>query len=307
MDQSLIVFVMVVDKQNFTRAAEALHMTQPAVSQYIQTLERAVGARLLERSNKYVRLTKAGEIVYHHAQEIIRMNARMQYLVDELMNTAQGNLSIGASYTYGEYVLPHVIGKMRVQYPLIQPSITIGNTQEIERLVIRNQLDVGIIEGEFQHDHLYIESFADDEMVIVAPPNHHLAGKPQVDLSELQQEIWILREEGSGTREAAERMFAQFQFSPSHMMDFGSTQIIKESVEAGLGISLLSQWVIQKELTLGTLKILNIRSLPVIRKFSFLTPSAVFETKATSVFLEILRGYSVKKLGSNKKSTDQVL
>lgn len=295
MDQSFIVFVMVVEKQNFTRAAEALHMTQPAVSQYIQTLERTVGAHLLERSNKYVRLTKAGEIVYHHAQEVIRLNNRMQYLVDELMNKAQGSLSIGASYTYGEYVLPHVIGKMRMRYPLIQPSITIGNTQEIERLVLRNQLDVGIIEWEFQHDHLYIESFADDEMYIVAPQNHRLAGKPQLDLSELQEDIWILREEGSGTREAAEKMFARFQFSPSHVMDFGSTQIIKESIEAGLGISLLSQWAIQKELALGTLKILEIRNLPVIRKFSFLTPSAVFETKATSVFLEILREYSVKE------------
>lgn len=295
MDQSFIVFVMVVEKQNFTRAAEALHMTQPAVSQYIQTLERTVGAHLLERSNKYVRLTKAGEIVYHHAQEMIRLNTRMQYLVDELMNKAQGSLSIGASYTYGEYVLPHVIGKMRMKYPLIQPSITIGNTQEIERLVLRNQLDVGIIEWEFQHDHLYIESFADDEMYIVAPQNHRLAGKPQLDLSELQEDIWILREEGSGTREAAEKMFARFQFSPSHVMDFGSTQIIKESLEAGLGISLLSQWAIQKELALGTLKILEIRNLPVIRKFSFLTPSAVFETKATSVFLEILREYSVKE------------
>ena len=286
---------MVAEKQNFTRAAEALHMTQPAVSQYIQTLERTIGARLLERSNKYVRLTKAGEIVCHHAQEMIRLNTRMQHLVDELMNTAQGNLSIGASYTYGEYVLPHVIGKMRIQYPLIQPSITIGNTQEIERLILRNQLDVGIIEGEFQHDHLYIEPFADDEMVIVAPQNHRLAGKPQVNFSELQEDIWILREEGSGTREAAEKMFAQFQFSPSSTMDFGSTQIIKESVEAGLGISLLSQWVIQKELTLGALKVLDIRNLPVIRKFSFLTPSAVFETKATSVFLEIMRGHSVKR------------
>lgn len=295
MDPSFIVFVMVAEKQNFTRAAEALHMTQPAVSQYIQTLERTVGARLLERSNKYVRLTKAGEIVYHHAQEMIRLNTRMQYLVDELMNKAQGSLSIGASYTYGEYVLPHVIGKMRMEYPLIQPSITIGNTQEIERLVLRNQLDVGIIEWEFQHDHLYIESFADDEMYIVAPQNHRLAGKPQLDLSELQEDIWILREEGSGTREAAEKMFARFQFSPSHVMDFGSTQIIKESIEAGLGISLLSQWAIQKELALGTLKILEIRNLPVIRKFSFLTPSAVFETKATSVFLEILREYSVKE------------
>ncbi|MFK4997235.1 LysR family transcriptional regulator [Bacillus sp. N9] len=113
MDQHLRVFVIVAEKQNFSRAAEELHMTQPAVSQYIRALEDKIGTRLLERTNKYVRLNKAGEIVYHHAKEIIGLHTKMQNLVDDLVNKVSGPLSIGASYTYGEYVLPHIIANLK--------------------------------------------------------------------------------------------------------------------------------------------------------------------------------------------------
>ena len=115
MDQSLLVFVTVAEKQSFTRAADALHMTQPAVSQYIQTLEKNLGVKLLDRNNKYVQLNKAGEIVFHHANEIIGLYTQMQTLLDDTMNKASGNLAIGASYTFGEYVLPHIVAYLQDQ------------------------------------------------------------------------------------------------------------------------------------------------------------------------------------------------
>lgn len=218
MDQQLLVFVTVAEKENFSRAAEELHMTQPAVSQYIQTLERMIGTRLLERSNKYVRLNKAGEIVYHHAKEILGLYTRLQNLVDDLMHTASGKLSIGASYTFGEYILPHIIAHMRDHYPLVEPTITIGNTKEIAELVMSHQLDIGIVEGEFQHEKLYIEPFAEDQMFIIVPANHQYANQEQIRLSELSEETWIVREVGSGTREAIEKMFTRFQFHPHNIM-----------------------------------------------------------------------------------------
>lgn len=136
MDRQLHVFVTVAEMENFSRAAEELHMTQPAVSQYIQSFERTMGTNLLERSNKFVRLNKAGEIVYHHAKEILGLYTKMHYLIDDLTNKTSGPLSIGASYTFGEYVLPHVIAKMHKKYPLIIPTITIGNTKEVANLVL---------------------------------------------------------------------------------------------------------------------------------------------------------------------------
>lgn len=291
MDQQLQVFVTVVEMGNFSRAAEKLHMTQPAVSQYIQSLERTMGIKLLERNNKFVRLNQAGEIVYHHAKEILGLYTKMHYLIDDLTSKTSGPLSIGASYTFGEYVLPQVIAKMHEKYPLITPSIMIGNTKEVAKLVLEHQLDVGIIEGDFQDKHLTIEPFAEDYMYLIASPKHRLIQKNgEINICELEEEMWIVRENGSGTREVTEKMFRMCNINPKKKLEFGSTQIIKESVEAGLGISLLSYWAVRKECSNGSLRIIKIKQLPIRRKFSIVLRSP-FQTKALSVFLELLREY----------------
>ncbi|GGG73556.1 LysR family transcriptional regulator [Paenibacillus radicis (ex Gao et al. 2016)] len=292
MDQSLLVFMTVAEKMNFTRAAEALHMTQPAVSQHIQSLESAMGTKLLERSNKYVRLNEAGEIVYRHGKEIAGLYASMQSLVNDLMNEASGTLAIGASYTFGEYALPHTIAYLQHHYPEIKPTITIGNTKEIAELVAGRQLDIGIIEGELQHGRLHVEPFAKDRMYIVASSAHPvLGGLEDVSIDFLRDQTWIVREEGSGTREATERMFSDIGLQSPATMEFGSTQIIKESVEAGLGITLLSHWAVRKEIKLGTLNRLTLKGQPVEREFSLVRIEDQLQTKALQVFLEILRAH----------------
>ncbi|KMY50307.1 LysR family transcriptional regulator [Peribacillus loiseleuriae] len=289
MDQHLLVFVTVVEKGNFSRAAEDLHMTQPAVSQYIQLLERSYGTKLLDRNNKYVRLNKAGEIVYYHAKEILGLYTKMQGIIDDLPNRASGPLSVGASYTFGEYVLPHFIARMHEQYPLIKPSITIGNTKEIAELVLKNQLDVGIIEGDFKNAELSIEAFAEDKMFVVAASHHHLVqGDRVVKISDLEKETWIIRELGSGTREVTEKVFQSMSIAPNDIMEFGSTQLIKESVESGLGLTILSHLAIRKELALDLLKIVQVIGSPFKRKFSIVLRTS-FKTKALEVFIDLLK------------------
>ncbi len=289
MDHRLQVFVTVVERENFSRAAEELHMTQPAVSQYIQSLERDMGIRLLERSNKYVHLNKAGKIVYHHAKEILNLYTKMQYFVDDLTKKASGRLPIGASYTFGEYVLPYIIADMHEQYPLIQPAISIGNTKDILALVKSHQVEVGIVEGEFIDDQFIVEPFATDSMVVFTSIKHHLAtGQAQVINKKLSEETWIVREDGSGTREATNKMFHELGIRPKNTLEFGSTQLIKEAVEAGVGISMLSKWAIRKEVKMGTLNILNIDGLPFTRQFSIITQTP-FQTKALEVFLQLLK------------------
>ncbi|MDQ0483188.1 LysR family transcriptional regulator [Guptibacillus hwajinpoensis] len=288
MDQPLNVFVTVVEKRNFSRAAEELHMTQPAVSQYIKNLEDSLGIKLLERSNRSVELNKAGEIVYHHAKELLNLYSKMNYLLDDLTNRASGKITIGASYTYGEYVLPHVIAKIRHNYPLITPSITIGNSTEIGDLVYSHQLDVGIIEGDYPARDMKVDDFTEDEMVIVAAPSH-----VQVENgSMLANEMWIVREAGSGTREATEKMWKQLEITPANTMAFGSTQLIKESVEAGIGISFLSRWTIRKELELGSLVVLTIPDFTYTRTFSILMRSP-FQTKVLELFLEHIHDHHI--------------
>lgn len=292
MDQRLEVFIKVIEKKNFSKAAEELHMTQPAVSQYIRSLEEATGVKLLERTNKYVRLNKAGEIVYHHAIEIKELYAKMNHLLDDLTNKASGSIAIGASYTFGEYLLPQIIAEVKEQFPDIKPTVTIGNTTTIAGLVLSHQLDVGIVEGHFKGvQELKTEPFAEDRMVVVASADHPLVQRVKpIKVAELIEETWILRELGSGTREASENVFKQFSIEPKSLMHFSSTQPIKAMVEAGMGISLVSEWAIQKELRYGDLKVLDVEGLPYTRDFSIVTRSP-FRTKALSTFLDLLKNH----------------
>ena len=288
MDQHLQVFIAVAERKSFSRAAEDLHMTQPAVSQYIRLFEENIGTKLLERTNKYVRLNRAGEIVYHHAKEITGLYTNMQNLVDDLVNKVAGPLHIGASYTFGEYVLPRIIAELQTKHPDIQPDLTIGNTAKIASLVTSHQLDIGIVEGNFKDKQLIIEDVAEDSMVIVASPDHLLikrGGTTEVKI--LEDEVWIVREQGSGTREATDKLFERLGLAPEKRMNFGSTQSIKEAVQVGLGISLLSHWAVKKELKNGDLKRIEGEGLPFKRKFSIIRKSP-FQTKALEVFIDLL-------------------
>ncbi|USK83411.1 LysR family transcriptional regulator [Peribacillus asahii] len=296
MDQLLSVFISVADKRNFSRAAEELHMTQPAVSQQIQQLEKHVGAKLLLRTNKSVQLTKAGEIVYLHAKEITGLYKRMSMLVNELNNEPTGPLKIGASYTFGEYVLPHILARMKNLFPNIFPSVQIGNTRDIAKAITSHEIDVGIVEGEISLRNIYIKSVSTDQMYIVAGGKYPIYFNKEVTRRQVEQENWIVREVGSGTREATETLFQSLQIRPSKLMEFGSTQLIKEAVEAGLGISYLSELTVKKERMLGTIQVLNVKGTPIKRNFSVITESVESHTKSMNLFIELIEKYLKNQL-----------
>lgn len=300
MDQSLVVFSEVADTRNFSRAAERLHMTQPAVSQHIKVLEERLKVRLLERNNKSVALTKAGEIVLHHAKEIGGLYRRMEEMVDELMHYTGGPLSIGASYTFGEYVLPLTLAALNTDYPDIRPTVLIGNTSDIAEKVRNRELDVGIVEGEEIGTGLVVEKLAEDEMYVASGARHPLADRSPVSKAELEGQTWLVREQGSGTRAAADKMFSELGLLPSRLMEMSSTQSIKETVEAGLGVTLQSRWALRKELGLGSLKLLDIEGLPFRRSFHVLMRNGDLRTRTMDVFLQTLRAVTGTMLSSQR-------
>lgn len=283
------VFLMVVEKKNFTRAAEALHMTQPAVSQQIKNLEKTLGVSLLERDNKQVQLNQAGEIVYQYGRQMLGLYTEMQTLLDDLQHKASGMLAIGASYTFGEYVLPHLVAHVAQTFPLITPKITIANTRRIANWVAEGELNIGIIDGEIEDERLVLEAFAQDELYIVGAAGHRLSGWDDVTPASLADETWIVREATSGTRAATQKVLTGLGVTPARQMEFGSTQIIKEAVAAGLGIALLSQYTLQRELTLGILQRLRLPNVSFERQFFFAVSKKQFRTKAVHVFIELLR------------------
>ena len=293
MDQQLVVFVTVAEEKNFTRAAERLHISQPGISQHIANLEQQLQVKLLDRNNKYVRLNRAGEVVYHHAKEILRIYDEMHRLLDDLKGSAHGPLLIGASFTFGEYVLPHLIAEFYDRYPKITPTIVIENTQMVITKVASGELDIGVIEGATIHDAtVEVEPLADDNVVVVASTQHRLANRSVVTANDMSDEHWIVREHGSGTREVTDYLFREYHIQPKSMVEYDSMQVIKESVEAGLGITLLSRWAVRRELKWQTLRELEFAGSPLHRQFSIAVRKSDFMTKTTVLFREFLREQS---------------
>lgn len=286
----LLVFVTVAEKKNFSRAAEALNLTQPAISQQIQSLEEFYGTKLFERTSKRVELTRAGEVLLPYAKEILNISAVAKGAVDDLVGKVTGKLTIGATFTIGEYILPLVLADYAKRFPDVEVSVLIANTEEIGEKALDHSIDIGLVEGRLVHRNLKLTPLMEDEMVLFAPANHPLVGQP-VTIAELSAEPYILRELGSGTRVVAEEVLASLGVHPAKVFSMGSTQSIKEAVEAGMGLAILSKWCIRKELQYSTLAQLSPTGFRFTRPLSVLERSGHFQTKAVEEFAALIRAF----------------
>lgn len=286
-DQLLKVFITVVELKNFTRAAEQLHMTQPAVSQSIKNLEERFGTILIERKNKEFFVNPAGELVYAIGKEINEKFRTMEVLVKELEHKPSGEVIIGASYTIGEYILPKLLTVLHQTYPKVHVHILIGNTKEIGKKLLNREIDLGFIEGTLIHPDISMMTFMQDNMYVCSKISEEDSN--QVTMEELENAIWLIREEGSGTRDIMLQFLDDNGITPKHIITLGSTQLIKEAVQAGLGISLMSESAITKEIEHQSIHILNKEQFTVSRKFSFIKYSSSFEPKTYQVIEQKLK------------------
>ncbi|GAB6156765.1 cysJI operon transcriptional regulator CysL [Desulfosporosinus burensis] len=288
MDHRLLTFVTVAEEKSFTRAATVLHITQPAVTQHIQNLECEFNVSLLERGKRSVSLTQAGELAFHQAKQILAHYKETKRLLDELLYGDSGSIVISASFTFGEYILPYVLRRFQKLYPQITFMVNIVNSDEVMHQVQSREADIGIIETEFSSENLKVVPFAQDTVSFIAASNHDFYAGEVPTVEELATQTWILREKGSGTREVAEKALEDLDITPAHVLELGSIQIIKGAVEAGLGISVLSNWTVRKELSLNTLKLVNPESLSLTRSFSYVYLPIEWQTKTIQLFASCL-------------------
>ncbi|WP_339315270.1 LysR substrate-binding domain-containing protein [Paenibacillus sp. FSL R10-2734] len=285
---TLRVFVTVAEQSHFSKAGELLNLSQPGVSLHIRNLENELGAKLLHRSPKQVRLTEAGTILYKHAKQILahfeEANQEIQMLQDEVT----GSIHIGASFTIGEYILPSKLAEFANQYPQVKLQVTIGNTEEIIGGVKSNELDIGFIEGEAHENDLTVKPYMKDEMIIVSPANHPLSKMVFVEQSMLQNQVWVLRELGSGTRAFSDHFIQEEELSVKRSYVFNSSQGVKEAVASGLGIAMLSRWIVRKELASGEIYELPIRHHHLERQFYIIRHKENPSSMATNVFIQKL-------------------
>ncbi|TCP55568.1 DNA-binding transcriptional LysR family regulator [Tumebacillus sp. BK434] len=291
----LQVFAMVAEKKSFSRAAEALRLTQPAISQQIHTLEEYYGTKLFERTSKRVELTAAGETLLPYAKQILDLSAKSKGALDDLMGRVTGKLTIGATFTIGEYILPQVLAEYTQRFPEVELNMLIHNTEEIGEMMLDYSIDAGVVEGRLQHRHLTLTPFLDDEVVLFAPPSHPLARSAAVRAEQLEEHAFILREAGSGTRATAEDYLQKIGVEPRKVISIGSTQGIKEAVEAGMGLAILSQWCVRRELQTGSLKRLTVDAFRYSRPLSVLERAGRFQSRAASEFVSLVQHYAYPK------------
>jgi len=292
LSDSMRVFITVADKKNFSKAAKALSLTQPAVSFQIQTLEQYYQTMLFDRVNRHVKLTAAGELLLDYAIHMNNLQAELERNMQQLTGHVKGELLIGASTTIGEYILPYVVGSFKQDYPDVNVTIQIMNTKETAKAVANKTFDLGVIEGPIeQTDNMEMHKFLEDELVLAIPADHPLASKESITLEELKELPFITREPGSGTRLIFEQALIDADFDIENLnivMELGSTTSIKSAIMGGLGISIISKWAIQDLLKAGKAAALNVKGLTLKRSLNIILNTDKFQSEATGKFLDFL-------------------
>ena len=292
-DRRLQVFHTVARLLSFTKAADELHMTQPAVTFQVRQLEEQFNTRLFDRTHNRISLTEAGHRVFESAGQIFQLYAEMDNSVRELTGDISGVLILGASTTIAEYMLPVLLGDFKEKFPDVVIRLKVANTDGIVSQVENNMIDLGVVEAPVSNKNLVVEKCRMDELVLIVPPNHKLAQQDVVSLEEITRYPFICREEGSGTREVMiESMHAAGinNADLSVSMELGSLEAIKGAVEAGMGVSVLSSATIEKELKLGSLVAIKLDP-PLTRPFSFVHQKQKFRVRAMDELLNFARNY----------------
>jgi DNA-binding transcriptional LysR family regulator len=293
-DRRLKVFHTVARLLSFTKAAEELHMTQPAVTFQVRQLEEYFNTRLFDRTHNKVSLTPAGERVAEFAERIFDLYAEMESGVRDLTGEISGALTIGASTTIAEYMLPALLGEFKNQYPDINLRLKVSNSEGIVSMVEHNVIDLGVVESAVNNKNLIVEVCHEDQLVLVAAPDHELVKRGgKVNASDIARYPFVSREEGSGTRDVVMQYLMEHNVSPGDMtfsLELGSPEAIKGAVEAGMGITILSRSIIGKELKLNMLAELPLDP-PLVRPFSFVRQRQKFRVTVMEKLLEFAQSY----------------
>jgi DNA-binding transcriptional LysR family regulator len=268
--RQLEIFCKVVELGSFSKAGEAIYLTQPTISEHIKSLEDHLDARLLDRMGREVIPTKAGEILYSYAKKILELRIEAKQVLENFSGKLSGDITIGGSNIPGEYVLPYLLGKFKDNYPNISICLKIGDTKEIIDQVINNRIEMGIVGAKIQDRRLQYSEFIKDELILVVPSFHPWKSKTSIRPEELKDQPYISRERGSGTRMTIEKALHDSGINLNTLKviaEMGSTEAIRQGIKAGIGISILSKRAVEDELKLNMLQEVNIQGLKLVRHF----------------------------------------
>ncbi|MDH4232527.1 MAG: selenium metabolism-associated LysR family transcriptional regulator [Nitrospirota bacterium] len=294
MDIKLKLFCAVAETRSFSKTSRIAHLSQPAVSLQIQALEEFFETKLFDRSGGEINLTPAGEILYHQAKHILEHYTDIEKEMRKITGAIKGGFTFGASTSLGDHVLPRVIIGFKKEHPKVKISMMVGNTKRVEELLKSGFIDFGLVAGECMGGKLKRETIMSDELILIVSRDHPWVKKKVVSILDILREPFILREEGSGTRQKIEEYFAMHGISIHQMhiaMVLGSTASIKEAVEAGVGVSIVSKWAVQREFADGRLKLITFKEGNIQRDLSLILPARKHLSHVMDEFLIYARKY----------------
>lgn len=262
--RQLSVFEAVARRLSFSRAADELHLTQPAVSMQIKQLEGNVGMALFEQVGKKIYLTEAGNELFHYSRVIAQNLGEVEAVLNELKGLKRGKLKISVAST-ANYFAPQLLATFSQRFPTITVSLNVTNRGALLQQLGNNEMDMAIMGQPPRGDDLVAESFMDNPLVVIAPVTHPLAQEGAIPVERLGQETFLIREEGSGTRIAMTRYFDEYGIQPHIGMEMSSTEAIKQAVQAGLGLGVVSLHTVELELESNRLKLLDVQHFPIER------------------------------------------
>jgi DNA-binding transcriptional LysR family regulator len=284
----LAVFDAVAREKNISRAGQRLRISQPAVSKQLRLLEQALATRLVDRGPKGVRLTASGELLAAYAQRLFALADEADHAMAELQGLRRGRLIVGASTTIGIYFLPALLAQYHRLYPHIDLGLEVANTHVIQQYLVDHRVDVALTEGFVHWPSLSARVFLVDELVAIAPPRHPLSAKRSVSLKEFCAGPWLIREEGSGTREVIEDALHARGLNPAPLMTLGNTEAIKRAVAAGIGLAFVSALTIQQELADRRLVRIPLRDFSLHRDLHLVQRQNHAPSPALAAFLQLL-------------------
>lgn len=284
----LRVFHAVAAAGSFTAAARVLQVSQPAVSKQLGDLENAVGAQLVDRLPRGVRLTAAGRALSEHAARIFQIEHTAEVELAALRGVRRGQLSVGASTTIGSYLAPRVFGAFQRLHPELQLDLQIGNTAVVHDLVRRHVVELGLTEGIVIDDDLETRVFDQDVMVAITSPNDPVLARAPLTAKELVALPFVMRERGSGTREVIEAALAKKRLTVEPVMSLGSTEAVKNAVAARLGVAIVSRLAVELELSSGSLVTIELADLEIQRALHLVELRGKSRSPAATRFLELL-------------------
>ena len=285
--RQLQIFDAVMRRQSFTRAADVLHLTQPAVSMQMRQLEEQVGVPLFDQVGKQIQPTDAGRELHRHA---IIIAAKMQDLsaaMEEFSGLRRGELDLVVAST-ANYFAPKLIAAFCRQHAKVQVRLQVSNQERILDMLTTSNKDLAIMGQPPKDSELVAQTFLDNPLVVIAAPTHPLAAKNRIMLKHLERETFITREPGSGTRKAAERHFSRYGVEFHSVMEMSSNEAIKQAVEAGLGLGILSLHTLELELAMQRLAVLNVERFPIMRQWFVVHRKGKRLSTVAQAFLDFL-------------------